>query len=75
MIEVHHLVALLHQGQTIAQALETVSDRELRQELTLFIYCMELSAVVYAARDLHALTPEEAEDFQAFLKNIAGIVG
>ncbi|HEY1351572.1 MAG TPA: DNA-processing protein DprA [Ktedonobacteraceae bacterium] len=73
MAEVYHLVALFHQGQTIAQALATVDDRQLRQELTPFMYCAELSALVFAARDLHGLTAEQAEDFQAFLRQIAGI--
>lgn len=72
--EAYHLATLFRQEQTIAQTLETVSDRELRQELTLFMYSVELSALINAARELHALTPEQAEDFQAFLKQIAGIV-
>jgi len=28
-----------------------------------------------AAKELHVLTPEQAEDFQAFLKQIAGLTG
>ncbi|HEU5375282.1 MAG TPA: DNA-processing protein DprA [Ktedonobacteraceae bacterium] len=72
--EVYHLRTLFNQGQTIAQALETVSNKKLQQELTPFMYCVELSALVTAARKLHMLSSEQAEDFQAFLKQIAGIV-
>ncbi|HEU5380223.1 MAG TPA: hypothetical protein VFV38_32760 [Ktedonobacteraceae bacterium] len=72
--EAYHLRILFNQGQTIAQALETVSERGLRQELTLFLYSVELNALVNAARELQALTPEQAEDFETFLKQIAGIV-
>ena len=72
--EAYHLSTLFHQKQTIAQALETVSDKKLRKELTPFMYCAELSALVSAVKELHGITPEQAEDFQAFLRRIAGIV-
>lgn len=72
--EAYHLNTLFNQGQTITQALETVGDKKLRQELNPFMYCVELTALVAAARELHILSPEQAEDFQAFLKQIAGIV-
>lgn len=72
--EAYHLSTLFKQKQTIAQALETVNDKKLQRELTPFMYSVELSALVSAARELHLLTPEQAEDFQAFLKRIAGIV-
>lgn len=73
--EMHHLSTLFHQGQTMAQALATVNDQQLQQELLPVMYCVELSALVNAARELHVLTPGQAEDFQAFLKQIAGLTG
>jgi hypothetical protein len=73
--EMHYLSTLFHQGQTMAQALATVNDQQLQQELLPVMYCVELSALVNAAKELHVLTPEQAEDFQAFLKQIAGLTG
>jgi DNA processing protein len=71
--EAYHVRTLFDQGQTIAQALATVNDRQLRQELTPFMYCAELSALVLVALELHMITPEQADDFQVFLKRIADV--
>ena len=59
----------------MAQVLATVDDKQLQQELLPVIYCVELGALVSAAQELHMLMPEQAEDFQAFLKRITGIEG
>lgn len=72
--EMYHLSTLFNQGLTMGQALATVDDKQLQQELLPVMYCVELSALVMAARELHILTPEQADDFQAFLRQIAGIV-
>lgn len=66
--EAYHLSTLIIQQKlTAAQALETVKDNSLREELRPFIYAVFLSAVVGGAHHLGAITSEQAQDLTAYL--------
>ena len=66
--EAYHLSTLIIQQKlTAAQALETVQDNALREELTPFIYAVFLSAVVGGAHALGAITSEQAQDLTTHL--------
>ncbi len=72
--EIHHLTTLFDQGQTVADALQTVSDPRLRNQLKPILYAVTLRAFMIALAKLDAITPEQASDLTAFLDESIGVV-
>lgn len=72
--EIHHLVTLFSQGQTVADALQTVSDPRLRTRLKPVLYAVTLRALVIALARLDAIIPEQASDLAAFLNESASVL-
>lgn len=65
--EAHHLITLFEQGKTVEEALQTVSDVGLRNQLRPFIYFSTLRALLLAATRLEAITSEQARDLEGYL--------
>jgi hypothetical protein len=66
--EAYHLVSLFDQGQTIASALDTVSDLELRARVRPVIYYITLRALSIALARLQVITTEQAADLNDFVR-------
>lgn len=65
--EVHHLLTLFEQGKTLEEALETVSENEMRERLKPFVYCSTLRALILAGTKLGVITPEQFKDLEGYL--------
>ncbi|HEU5380832.1 MAG TPA: hypothetical protein VFV38_35870 [Ktedonobacteraceae bacterium] len=66
--EAYYLTTLIEQGKTVAEALATVSDLELRRQIKPVMYYITLRALILALARLQAITSEQARDFEEFLK-------
>lgn len=71
--EIHHLLTFFAQGQTVMDALRTVSDPRLRSQLKPVLYTVALRACVLALARLEAITPAQARDLTTFLDERAGM--
>ena len=71
--EISYLTTLFEQGQTVAEALQTVNDIGLRHQLKPALYYITLHALVIALARLQVITPEQAGDFAEFLRESTGI--
>jgi hypothetical protein len=71
--EIYHLTTLFEQGQTVTEALHTVSNPRLRTQLRPVLYYVTLRALVLALAKLQVITPEQAGDFTGFIGENAGI--
>ena len=66
--EVYRLATLFtDQKMPIAQALKTVDEKFLREDLTPFMYAVQIAAAVLAMQHLGHLTAKQAEDLYRFL--------
>lgn len=72
--EMYHLTSLFEQGQTVAEALHTVTDPVLRQQLQPVVYYVTLRALMLVLVKLQVITSAQASDFVTFLGENTGIV-
>lgn len=68
--EAYHLsTMILREKMPVNQALQTVKDIKLRDELRPFIYATFLSGIVAGVQYIGAITPEQSEDLCAYLSS------
>lgn len=72
--EIHHLATLFSQGQTAADALQTVSDPQFRVQLKPALYVVILRALVLALARMDAITSEQTHDLILFLSESIGVL-
>jgi hypothetical protein len=65
--EMAHLMTLFAQQRTMAEALATVDEGSLRQQLQPSVYYLALRSLIVAATRLQAITPEQGRDLDGFL--------
>jgi hypothetical protein len=65
--EMAHLMTLFAQQKTVAEALASVGEGQLRQQLKPSVYYMALRSLILAATRLQAITPEQGRDLDGFL--------
>lgn len=72
--EAYRLATLFtDQNMPIAQALETVNKTYLREDITPFMYAIQIAATVLAMQHLGHLTTKQAEDLYRFLLGLTGM--
>ena len=68
--EAYHLsTMILREKMPVNQALQTVKDIKLRDELRPFIYATFLSGIVAGVQYIGVITPEQSEDLCAYLSS------
>lgn len=65
--EACHLLTLFEQGKTLDEALETVHDTSMREQLKPFIYCSTLHALILAAARMEVITLDQFKDLEGYL--------
>jgi len=65
--EACHLLTLFEQGKTLDEALETVGDNSIREQLKPFIYCSTLHALILAATRMEVITLDQFKDLEGYL--------
>jgi hypothetical protein len=63
----HISTLMMQQDITVAQALDTVQDQALRDELRPFVYAIYLSSAVLALQHLGGLSQERGDDLRTYL--------
>lgn len=71
--EMYYLASLFEQGKTVADALGTVGDLQMRAQLRPVVYYVILRALVIALTQLHVITPDQATDLDLFLHESARV--
>jgi hypothetical protein len=66
--EAYHLISLFNQGQTITDALYTVTDLDLRRRLKPMLYYITLRALTIALARLQSITLAQADDLNMFVR-------
>ena len=65
--EACHLLTLFEQGKTLEEALATVNEREMREQLRPLVYDSTLRALLLVVARLKAITPAQFRDLEAYL--------
>jgi hypothetical protein len=65
--EACHLLTLFEQGKTLEEALATVSERDMREQLRPLIYDSTLRALLLVTVRLKAISPAQFKDLESYL--------